>query len=450
MKKLTQRDAYKLMHQGALALADVEANGIRIDIDYCQKQNVLLEREIKNEQDKLEETKEAKKWRGIYGNKTNYASPLQNTTVFFKHMGYKPHMYTAKGRASVNEESLKTYNTTFTKGMLKIRKLQKTKDTFLAGIIRETTDNYLHPFFNLHTVRTFRSSSDSPNFQNIPIRDKLITKIIRRAFIPRSGQQLIEIDYSSIEVRIASCYHKDPNMLQYIKDPTKDLHRDMAMECYCLSKSELTKEIRFWGKSGFVFPQFYGDYYVNCAKSMWEESNVLQTKQRIPLKRHLKDKGFNTYSKFENHIKQVEKHFWNKRFKVYTQWKEDWYNQYLKKGYIDMLTGFRCSGLLSRNDAINYPIQGSAFHCLLWSLIQLNKWMKKEQMKSTLIGQIHDSIVIDVVPEELDEILQVARRIMCVDIRKCWSWIIVPLDIDIEVSPINASWYKKEKYAITN
>ena len=118
---------------------------------------------------------------------------------------------------------------------------------------------------------------------------------------------------------------------------------------------------------------------------------------------------------------------------------------YEKRGHIDTYTGFRLQGVMARNKAINYPIQGDAFHCLLWSLIQLQKTAVEEKWDSKWIGQIHDSMVGDIVPEEKKHIFKTAQQIMCKDIRKHWPWIIVPLEIEIEVAPIDRPWNEKEK-----
>ena len=118
--------------------------------------------------------------------------------------------------------------------LLRIRKLKKVRDTYLEGFLREQVNGYIHPFFNLHLVRTYRSSSDHPNFQNIPKRDKEAMNIVRRAIFPRPGHQLLELDYSGLEVRIAACYHKDKTMLRYIGDPHSDMHGDMAKQIFII------------------------------------------------------------------------------------------------------------------------------------------------------------------------------------------------------------------------
>ena len=258
---------------------------------------------------------------------------------------------------------------------------------------------------------------------------------------------ILEIDYSGIEVRIAACYHKDPKMIQDITNPENDMHRDMAMACYLLEKDEVTKDTRYCGKNKFVFPQFYGDYYKNCATNLWSAIDVLKlkTKDGTPLKTHLKQQKIPCYLRFEKHIQDVEDYFWNERYQVYGSWRENHFKKYCTTGYITLKTGFICKGFMTRNEVINLPVQGSAFHCLLWSFIQLNKWMKKNCKKSFKIGQIHDSIVMDVNPSELNKIMIAARRIMTRELPRHWPWIIVPIDIEAEVTPVNGSWYLKKE-----
>lgn len=148
---------------------------------------------------------------------------------------------------------------------------------------------------------------------------------------------------------------------------------------------------------------------------------------------------------FELHVKKVERDFWNRRFKVYGQWKKDWWDDYCELGYCDTLTGFRIQGDYNRKEIINYPIQGTAFHWLLWCLIRIQKLLNKYRMKSKIVGQIHDSIVGDTHRKEVRNYLEICQQVMTIDVKKHWSWIIVPLKIEAEVAPVNGSWFDKEK-----
>jgi DNA polymerase I-like protein with 3'-5' exonuclease and polymerase domains len=157
-------------------------------------------------------------------------------------------------------------------------------------------------------------------------------------------------------------------------------------------------------------------------------------------------KRIKSLNDFTEHIKKIEQDFWSVRFKKYSEWKDEWYASYLKNGYVDLLTGFRCYGPMSRNDAINYPVQGAAFHCLLWSFITADRELQK--FDSRLIGQVHDSLLIDTHPSERDEVIKIIRRITCEDLPKTWTWINVPLDIDAAFCQVDRPWSEKEKYII--
>lgn len=446
--KATRLDAYKLFHEGILALEHVESNGIHIDVEYASRQFLKLGDRIKETQKKLGKTEVVRRWRRKYGRDFNIDSNEQLADILYNEMDITPAAMTDKEKPSTSEEALEATGLPVMKGIIQLRKMQKARNTYLAQILRETgEDGLCHPIFKLHSVRTYRSSCTNPSFQNMPVRDPVMGKLIRRCIIPRPGRQIVEIDFSGLEVRVAACYHKDPRMIQYIKDPTKDMHRDMAAECYILEPEEVSKQTRYCGKNMFVFPEFYGDYYVRCAASLWGaiDKLKLETVSGTPMKKHLASKELRTLGRFTKHIKRVEKRFWGERFRVYDQWKRDWYAAYMRRGGFDMLTGFRVRGLLGRNDVINYPVQGAAFHCLLWCLVELDKWLVAEGMESLIIGQIHDSIVLDVVPEEMEAVLAKARELMTKAIREHWDWIIVPLDIEAEAAPVDASWYDKKE-----
>lgn len=448
---------YNLLESGIKALADVEAAGMRVNVAYLEKQVDVIGKKIRKVRDQLQTTEIWARWRKRFGAKAKITSGSQLAVMLFEVLGYKATMYSKSGGPSTDEAHLMTIDSPFVRGHLYLSKLLKLRNTYLRGIQRETMDGYLHPFFNLHIARTFRSSSDSPNFQNMPIRNPHMGKIIRQCIIPRPGHVLVESDYSGVEVRVAACYHKDPVMLKYIRDPSKDMHRDMSMECYLLPIEEVAKAIRNVTKNKFVFPEFYGDYYVHCAESMWRAIKLLglQTTSGIPLLDWLHDHGIHecgacdpkqkpVKGTFEYHMKAVENDFWNVRFKVYNQWKKDWYAKYLERGYFDTLTGFRISGKMDRKQVINYPVQGSAFHFLLWSLIQMVREIQKRKMRSRIIGQIHDSKVGDVHLDELTEYLLLTRSIMVHRVKGFAPWLNVPLDIEADVTPLNGSWYLKQ------
>lgn len=455
--KTNKKNAYELFHQGLLALADVEMNGICIDTDYCKKQYKLLGKRMDYLAQKLKKYEIVEAWKDKYPSNFSFDSDDQLRDILFNVYGLEPLKFTDTGNPSTNQEALEGLNLDFVPDYLKWKKYNKTRNTYFKNLLRETVNGKLHAFQNLHLARTFRPSSDKPNIQNLPIRDDEIGPLIRNSVLPRKGNRLLEIDYGGIEVKGAAWYHQDPVMLEYIEGDIKgthDMHSDMAAQCYMLdsiSKSDPNEKIiRYCGKNKFVFPEFYGDYWKSCAANLWAaiDQMKLKIKEGTPLKDHLKKKGIKTYDQFAQHIKKVENDFWGRRFRVYHDWKEHYYDEYLKTGKIKLLTGFECKGVMKKNNVINYPIQGTSFHCLLWSLIKINNRLKTEGMKARIVNQIHDSIIVDLPDKEVIPFLIMANQIMCYNIKKDWPFIITPMEIEAEITPVDEPWGKKKAIEI--
>jgi DNA polymerase I len=462
--KPATEEAVRLFQDGQITLAQVEANGIKIDTEYLAGAISSTEEKIRKLQSQIKEDEVYKLWRKRFGKKANIGSNEQLGKLLFDELGYKSKNLTATGKYKVDVDALTGIDLPFVKQWIEIEKLKKANSTFLKGIEREVDDRgFLHPFFNLHIARTFRSSSDSPNLQNMPIRDKGIGEVIRRCFIPRHpSRQIVEIDFAGIEVRVAACYNKDPVLIDYIRNsPPKDMHRDMAAQLFCCKPEQVSKDMRHLGKNQFVFPQFYGSYYLQCAMAIWNMSELGQFKMAdgTDVFEHLAEKGIHKLGKcdpesspkigtFEHHVQKVEHDFWNNRFHVYNGWKKKWWSKFQELGYFRMKTGFVCHGLLNRKEVTNYGIQGSAFHCLLWSLIEIQKEIKKRKMKTKLIGQIHDSVLADTHRRERDDYIHMAKQIMTQRLVKHWTWLVVPLEVEAEAAPPGASWFEKEVVAI--
>jgi len=153
-------------------------------------------------------------------------------------------------------------------------------------------------------------------------------------------------------------------------------------------------------------------------------------------------------SKFTDHIEEVEHKFWNERFKVYNQWKDRWFEEYQQRGYFDTLTGFRCSGVMSKKEACNYPIQCAAFHCLLWCFIRVDQISREEKWDSKLVSQVHDSMILDVHPSELEHVCKTIKVVAEQELLAHWDWIIVPMEIEFEVCGVDRPWSEKKTYQI--
>lgn len=449
---------YELLHEGVLEFARLEAAGIRIDVPRLEKTKVKLDKDIRELKQEIEKNEIWKMWRKRYGTAANITSHDQLGTLLYDVLKFPVTDRTDAGQPSTDEEALQKIDHPAIPQILRLAGYQKARGTFLKGIEREIVGDRIHPSFNLHTARTYRSSSDSPNFQNFPVRDKEIAQIIRSHFIASNGCVLVENDFKGIEVSVSACYHKDKNFISYITTPGKDMHRDMAAQLYMLKPGEVSKDARYGAKNKFVFPQFYGDFYISCARSLWDwiERGKLTGPDGKSLFKHLEKHGITelglcdpekspSSDSFEAHVQEVENDFWNNRFKGYGRWRKKWYGEYLEKGYFDLLSGFRVYGSFRRNAVVNYPVQGAAFHCLLWTLIQVNRRLRKYRMKSKVVGQIHDSLLGDVRIPELRDYLCIVEEVVTVDLLKHFDWIIVPLEVECEIAPPSGSWFDKRE-----
>ena len=453
MKPATM-EAYKLLHDGSIALARVEANGMRIDMRHLENTARRATFRAKFLTELLEKDPIYGKWRARFGRSASLTKRQQFAYVLFDILKYECRARTAPtaayplGQPKTDKKSLAHIDSEFVQDYFRLMKYLRIKSTFLEGIKREVVNGFLHPIQNLNIARTYRGSSDHPNGQNFPVRDPEMGKMIRQCIIPRNKNYVgVEFDFKGIEVAVAACYCKDPNLISYVSDPSKDMHRDMAAQCYMLPPDKVSKYLRYCAKNQFVFPQFYGDFYPHCARALWESLD-----REPEVKGYLASKGIRKLGKcdpqidpvkgtFEYHIKEVEADFWGRRFEKYAQWKKRQWEQYQEEGGFNFFTGFAETGIFSRNDVTNHRIQGSAFHILLWTLIQTDKWLRQRRMRSKIINQIHDSMMMDVHRSEYQEVLAKVIRIATIEVREHWPWIIVPLTIEVEKYKTN--WHNK-------
>jgi DNA polymerase-1 len=466
-------EAFDLLLQGSLAMAEIERAGIRIDIAYLDRAIAATEKEISVLQKTLRASEEFKLWSREFGERMTLGSNWQLARVVFDLMGEKRNpLLVARGREkdtapSNDVKAFEHLNIPFVSDWFKLKRLDKALGTYLMGMRREVVGEYLHPFFHLHTAESYRGSSDRINFQNFPVRNKGISKIVRSAVIPREGNVLLEADYGQQEVRVAACYTKDPKLISYIVGGG-DMHKDFCMELYMLTEEELgdtdikgpAKDSRYCAKNMFTFPQFYGSVYAQCAPNLWDaiKRMSLTRSDGLSLYDHLKGKGITKLGAcdyeqeprkgtFELQVQKVERRMWQEVFTVYDRWKKDWWNTYLRQGGVNTLTGFRMEGVFRRNQVLCDPIQGSAFHCLLWSAIPIQKEIKRRGMKALMICQIHDSMLFDCPKKEIEDLTEIIREYAVRQVSRHWKWICVPLAVDFESSETN--WFSKSKLQLS-
>lgn len=479
--QVATRAAARLMQEGVAAFSAIELNGIRIDTDYLKQHTIETEEEIAALKKRLYADKMWKTWERKFGNKATLGNRSQLGEMVFTDMGYERRHTLAKKDKSNDEESWRhkpkndeaafgaaVKDLPFVADYFRYLKLEKMHGTYLLGLAREVVDGRIHPFFDLHKVRTYRSSSSMPNFTNIPNRQKEIAKRIRRCFIPDRGCCLGELDYSGVEVRSACCYNRDPRLIEDFTGKDKDPHGDTARELFGISpemtagwsegeKENWKKGMRDWSKNRFVFPQFFGSVAFQCAPHIWEviDSGAMMPDGSMTVKAWLAKQGITELGDcdpegniepgtFVHRVKTVEDGFWNKRFKVYTAWKTRWWNNYLDKGYFHSLSGFVFTGIYGRNECWNYPVQSFAFHWLLYAIILIMRELKKRKMRTKLVGAIHDCVLASIPNEERDEFFDLAVEVMTKRVPQRWPEIIVPLQTEIELCPEGVSWGEKK------
>ncbi len=459
--------AYEPMHRGVLALARVEQAGMKIDEAYLDTAIAETTNRINQLEEEMRQDEVWTAWQKAYKNgrsRPNMGSREQLGKVLFDVLGheYKGEA-TATGRYGTGKDRLADIDSPFVKNFIELEELKKLRSTHLYGIKRELVNGFVHPMQHLDSVRTQRSSQSLPNMQNVNARNPKLAEIVRKTVVSRFGSKgrVVDIDFKAIEVMVGYCYHLDPVMYTYLTGGG-DMHLDYAALCYKLNPAEVDKMTRYCAKNMMVFPQFYGSVWFQCAPNLWEAIRKLKlkTKDGMPLSKHLRLRAIRELgpcgakvdpipSTFAHHIKEVEKEMWE-RFQVYASWKKKWVEQYRNRGWFHTKTGFTISGVYGRNDVVNYPIQGSAFHCLLWSLITMVDWLRKNKMRSKVIGQIHDSMIIDLHKDEEQDVLTKAWQVTTKELPKHWKWIVVPLSVEVEASPLGGNWWDKKEWVNTN
>lgn len=457
------KDAMRLLMQGSYALSIMEGNGMPVCPIALEESSKEISEQIRTLEATLRDSDLYLAQRRRYGKNCSIGSREQLAVILYDEMGMEGAKRSHKtGRYVMDDATLEDLalrsNLPYLTIYRKLNKLYKLKSTYIDGLRRELVNGRVHGGFNLHNVTTYRGSADTPNLNNLPSRDKIASKYIKGVVRPEEGWVIVERDFKALEVYISCNYHKDRTLIRYL-ETDYDMHSEVASECLKLPKTyQNFKEVRQMAKGYFTFAALYGDHYSSMAGNLWHGAH------KLGLGEHLASQGFKALGIqkdpktnettethgpefFVSHIREQESDFWNRRFAEYNQWRKEWYAAYMRKGYFSLLTGFIVHGVRKRNEVINCPIQGTAFHCLLQSIIDIQKEITRRGMRTRLICEIHDSLIAEVPKEELDEYLEISEYCMSEGLSRRWDWINVPLVSEVEVG--EHSWHEKvslEKY----
>ncbi len=391
-KLISEQDHGKLLDEIELplvrVLADMEWTGVRIDV------NVLAELS-RGFTARLREM-EAEAYR-LAGTEFNIASPSQVGEVLFERLKLDPKAKrTKKGGYSTTEEILDKYRDAhpLVGLILDIRGLRKLLTTYvdaLPALVNPYTGK-IHTTYNQTVTATGRISSTNPNLQNIPVRSD-DGREIRRAFIADDGDLFMSADYSQIELRLIADISGDKDMIDaFISDA--DIHQSTAAKIYHVGLDEVTPQQRSRAKTAN-----FGIIYGISAFGLSQRLHMPRSEAK-----ELIDGYFRTYPHIKEYIAEsIEKA------------RQD--------GYVATIMGRKrmlpdinsrsavVRGYAERN-AVNAPIQGSAADIIKVAMVRVARDFEKAGLKSKMIMQVHDELIFNVVPEELEQVKAIVHADM--------------------------------------
>lgn len=370
-------------------LATMEVNGIQLDAKALEDISVELEKEIKVLEEKIYEQA---------GEEFNIASPRQLGDILFDKLKLDAKAKKTKtGQYATGEEILvKLANdNVIVQDILSIRELQKLKSTYVDALPKLThpIDGRIHTTYNQAVAATGRLSSTNPNLQNIPIKTTR-GKEVRKAFTKKNDDYvLFSADYSQIELRIMAAFSKDQSMIDAFKEG-RDIHSTTASKIFKVELDEVNSEQRRKAKVAN-----FGIIYGISAFGLAERLNILRKEASQIIKAYFAE--FPAVKEYMDNVIQdtTEKGY------VETVLK--------RKRYIRDINSQNATvrGYAERN-AINAPIQGSAADIIKVAMIQIHQWMQKEKLKSQLLLQIHDELILDVHKDELELVQNKVSELM--------------------------------------
>lgn len=385
-------------------LADMEYDGVSVDEMYLAQLTVSMNLELAQIEEKIFK---------LAGCNFNINSPRQVGEVLFDKMGLKAKKKRGKSNYSTNaavlEELAEEYE--IAQLILDYRKYAKLKSTYTEAlpVLIDIKDRRIHTTYNQTVTATGRLSSSNPNLQNIPVRTEEGNKI-RKAFVPKDKENalILSADYSQIELRLLAHITQDKHLLEAFNNGI-DVHTLTASKVFDVPVEEVTKDMRYKSKA-VNFGIIYGQSKYGLANALGISNAEAED---------FINKYFATYPRvkayMEGTVKEAE-----------------------ERGFVQTIFGrkrYLASELSSSNGmirefakraAINQPMQGSAADLMKIAMIEFANKLKENNLKSKMIIQVHDELVVEVLKSELEEVKRLVKEAM--ELNQPLS---VPLVIDI-------------------
>ena len=388
LQALTNDKMTKLYFDVELPLVGVlfqmEQNGFKLDKKILQELTTQYATELDN------------LTRQIYldaGEEFNIKSPKQVYHIIFEKLGFKK----PKGKASTNADVLERLSGIhpIIDEILRYRKIEKLVNTYLVpfeNMLDEKT-GLIHTIFNQTLTATGRLSSSEPNLQNIPVRDEE-GKFLRKAFISRfDGGMIVSSDYSQIELRLLAHYSGDPR-LQYAYHHGIDIHSQTASDLFGVDISAVTPEMRRVAKT-----VNFGIIYGISEYGLSQQLGISRYEAK-----HFIDKYFVTYPSVKQYMQKS----------VETAREQGYVTTML--GRVRKIDELKSPNYMTRQfgerAAMNMPLQGTASDIIKIAMVNVSKELKRQNLKSKLILQIHDELLIDCASDEKEKVIKILREQM--------------------------------------
>ena len=390
----------------AYVLADMEYVGVCVDTSYLKTLTIEMDKKLSSIEGRIYE---------IAGEGFNINSPKQVAHILFDKLQLKTSKKRGKSKNSTNADILNSLAEDYEIAglILEYRKYAKLKSTYTEALpaLIDKFDGRIHTTYNQTVTTTGRLSSSNPNLQNIPIRTEDGSKI-RQAFVPQDRENglILSADYSQIELRLLAHVSEDINLINAFRSGI-DVHTLTASKVFDVPMNEVTKEMRYKAKA-VNFGIVYGQSKYGLAKSLHISAAEAES---------FMEKYFETYSGIRDYMQNMV-------------------NLVEQQGYIETIFGRRryleneinspnvMIREFAKRAAINHPMQGSASDLIKLAMIDFAKSLKENNLKSKLIIQVHDELVVELYKDELDKVRELIIKSMELN-----QPLKVPLVVDINV-----------------
>lgn len=408
LQETGMEELYRTMEMPLVwTLFGMEQEGVRVDVQALKSYGDELAVRIGELETRI--YKEA-------GETFNINSPKQLGVILFDKMGLKGGKKTKTGYSTSAEVLEKLApECPFVADILEYRQLTKLKSTYADGLTAYIgPDERIHTTFQQTITATGRLSSVEPNLQNIPIRMEL-GRQIRKVFIPKDGCVLVDADYSQIELRVLAHMSGDENLIHAYRE-AQDIHRLTASQVFHIPFDEVTDLQRRNAKA-----VNFGIVYGISSFGLSQDLSISRKEAQEYIQKY-----FETYPKIKEFLDSCV-----------TEAKE--------KGYARTMFGRRrpmpelkSSNFMQRSFgervAMNAPIQGTAADIIKIAMIRVDQRLKAEGLKSRLLLQVHDELLLEASTEELDAVEQILSEEM-----EGAAELSVPLEIDMKQGK---NWYE--------